>query len=131
MNGLWTYCVMHDGANDAYTMNCPAPYNSQYVFDISFNDTRSCTECTCDAPQGGACSSLVTIYTDNMCTMQLASDTVTEAAPVCVTLSPGGPPLGSKNASTPVFTPGMCQPDGGVPTGNVQQNGPITFCCLN
>lgn len=127
--GLWTYCVTKHGANDDYTMTCPPEYPSKYVFSLDYDDSRACAPCTCGPPEGSECSSLVSVYADNECsaTKQVGSITVS-AAPMCLNLPPGSP-IGSVNATTPVYKPGSCQPSGGELTGNVHEIGPMTFCC--
>jgi hypothetical protein len=131
--GFWTYCIQHDGADDDYTSVCPpnSPYQNKYVFMIDYEDMRTCTPCACDPPQGSTCSSLITVYTDNVCSAQLASDTVMADAAMCVNLPSGAPSLGSKTATPPLYKPGICAAHGGEPTGDVHKIAPITFCCVN
>lgn len=128
--GFWTYCVSKHGAYDDYTMACPPEYPNMYHFSLDYDDSRGCAPCKCGAPEGSTCSSLISVYADNQCSMteQLGSITVSSAAPMCLNLPPGAP-LGSKAASPPLYKPGTCEPSGGDPTGTVTPFGPMTFCC--
>jgi hypothetical protein len=75
-------------------------------------------------------SSLITAYADNECSsaQELGAITVSATEATCLNLPPTST-LGSMSATTPVYTPGTCQANGGVQTGGVQKIGPITFCC--
>lgn len=128
--GFWTYCVAHEGADDAYTMTCPLAYPRKHVFSIDYFDARTCTSCTCGPPEGSDCTSTVSVYEDNACSTatELGSVAVSSALPVCLDLLPGSP-LGSKAATPPLYEPGSCQPSGGEPTGDIEKIGPVTFCC--
>src|SRR5262249_5935632 len=94
------------------------------------DDSRGCTPCACDPPQGSHCSSLVTVYTDNTCSSHLAQDTVKDDAPMCIDLPSGGPALGSKSATPPLYVPGKCPAQGGDAIGMLKPFGRITFCCI-
>jgi hypothetical protein len=104
-------------------------YSEQHVFYEDFQDTRSCSDCTCGAPSGGSCSSDVSIYADGACSTSTASVTVDSTGPTCVDV-PSGAALGSKSASTPTHTPGSCSPGGGMPMGAATPIQASTFCCL-
>ena len=110
-------------------MTCPPEYPSKYIFSSDYDDSRTCAPCTCGPPEGGECSSLVSVYADNECsaTQQLGSITVS-AVPMCLNLPPSSP-LGSKTATTPAYKAGSCLPSGGELMGGVQNVGPMTFCC--
>jgi hypothetical protein len=122
----FSICVSIDG-DDPIVM-CPAGYPIPHVYYLGGDDNRGCADCQCRPPQGDSCSSLVSFYTDDACTMQVGSVTAASAGPMCVSI-PEGSPLGSKQASAPVYTPGTCQPSGGGPTGSVEPKHPVTFCC--
>jgi hypothetical protein len=120
-------CIYQKGDND-----CPVPvdaYTDKHVFYDSLQDTRACSRCTCGVASGSTCSSTVSIYTDGACSTPAYSATVDAMGPVCHDLPPGTP-LGSKSATTPTYTPGSCQPDGGQPMGAATPTGAATLCCI-
>jgi hypothetical protein len=127
-NGAWTYCIMHEGAGDAYTETCPSEFTQLYAFGESFKDTRTCSPCSCGAPEGSACTSDVSLYSDSACVEPAGSVIAQSSAPMCVD-TPTAWALGSKQASAPVYRPGTCPPSGG-PAGAAPLEAPMTLCCL-
>ncbi len=119
-------CVSRQG--DDSLIECPQGYPARSVFYVAANDDRGCTACGCDPPQGSTCSSLVSLYTDGACSMQIGAVTATSSSSMCVDI-PAASSLGSKQASPPTYIPGSCQPNGGKATGTVQPLDPFTFCC--
>jgi hypothetical protein len=128
--GIWTYCVTHDGYDDQYTSMCPSTYPVLRIFGNSYNDTRVCDPCTCDPPVGSTCESLVTVYSDATCSNQIGSVMATADGSMCVDIA-AGTPLGSKSATAPIYMPGACQPHGGGVVGSPNYDAPQTFCCLD
>src|SRR5262249_36123821 len=129
-SGLWSYCVSHDGAGDAYTLDCPKEYPTLRVFGADYSDSRGCTPCSCGAPQGSYCSSLVVLYPDGVCSSHVRALTATSISSVCGHTPPGSP-LGSKQENPPMYSAGECTPSGGEMVGALTYVGPITFCCMN
>jgi hypothetical protein len=129
--GSWTYCIMHDGAGDEYTKQCPkgSPYKNLFVFADDFSDSRTCAPCTCGQPEGSACSSLVSFFTDGACSDQVASVTALSSTATCDHI-PSTSPLGSTMVSPPTYTPGTCAASGGDVTGQAIPDAPVTLCCL-
>jgi hypothetical protein len=119
-------CVSRHG--DDPVIPCPGGYPQRYVVYVGSDDNRECAPCGCEPPQGSTCSSLVSLYADDACSMQVASVTATSSDAMCVDI-PAGSPLGSKHAGPVTYTPGTCQPSGGQVTGTVQPQDPVTFCC--
>ena len=119
-------CVLREGDDDFFM--CPPGYPFRSVYYLGAKDTRMCAPCTCEPPEGSNCSSLVSFYTDDACTEQIASVTATNTSSMCAEIPPGSP-LGSKQAGKPTYTPGSCKPMGGEEVGSVQPNHPFTFCC--
>lgn len=122
----YALCISREG--DDPLVLCPMPYPHRSVFYLSANDMRGCSTCTCDLPQGGACSSLVSIYADDACSTLVGVVTATSDDSMCIDVPPGSP-LGSRQATPPTYTPGSCQPSGGQETGSAQPEDPFTFCC--
>jgi hypothetical protein len=121
----YSICVSREGDEPAIV--CPAGYPDRSVLYVSATDNRHCAPCECGEPQGSSCSSLVTLYSDEACSADVASVTVTSDS-MCVEI-PAGVSLGSKQAGPSTYSPGTCQPSGGQPSGDVQPTVPFTFCC--
>ena len=119
-------CIYHDGDQD-----CPSygPYSEKHVFYPSYQDTRACTPCTCDAPAGSKCSAQLSVYTDGACSTPAYTATIDATGPACHDL-PAGSPLGSKAAGVTTYVPGACAPGGGMPMGSADPIQPATMCCL-
>ena len=122
----FTICVSRQG--DDPLVECPLGYPERGVFYLGGDDTRGCSPCKCGPPQGSSCSSLVSLYSDSTCSMQIGSVTATSSGPACISV-PANSPLGSKQASSLIYTPGSCQASGGEDIGSVQLIDPFTFCC--
>ncbi|WP_437933319.1 hypothetical protein [Sorangium sp. So ce341] len=106
---------------------CPEHYPELQALYTGFDDTRSCSPCGCDPPEGSACSAFVSIYGDGSCSRLLGAETVTLTGPKCV----AGPDLelGSMTAEWVTNEPGTCAPTGGVAAGEVTPTGATYFCC--
>jgi hypothetical protein len=123
----FSICVSRQG--DDPNIKCPDGYPARSVFYVSAVDNRECAPCECGPPQGSSCTSLVSLYADGACSIPVGSVTATSSSATCVTV-PAGSSLGSKQAGSPTYVPGPCQPSGGGETGSVQLNDPFTFCCV-
>jgi hypothetical protein len=119
-------CIAQKGDND-----CPgSPYTEKHVFYTSYQDTRSCSSCSCGPPAGSVCTSEVTAYSDDTCmSAPVASVLADSSAPKCLDVISGSA-LRSKSASSPTYTPGICTPSGGDPMGSVVPVDPFTLCCI-
>jgi hypothetical protein len=126
--GTWAHCVFRSG--DEGTTECPSGYPSMHRVADSYDDTRGCSPCACGSPSGSTCATLVSFYEDGACSMPLASDTVTSAGPMCLDVPPGSA-LGSKAATSPIYTAGSCTPSGGAPTGTLTPVGFVIACCVD
>lgn len=122
----FSICVSRQG--DDALIQCPRGYPARNVFYPAGDDDRACAPCECGPPEGGSCSSLVSVYADGACSVPVGTVAASSSGPVCVSI-PADSSLGSKQASPPVYTPGTCQPSGGEQTGSVKPIDPITFCC--
>jgi hypothetical protein len=121
-------CVFRDVGVDK---ECPKDYPERHVFYDDFDDTRACTECTCNPPQGSQCTAVASIFKDAACSVPipLITGITADAEPFCYNPPPGSA-LGSKTVSAPTYTPGSCAPTGGELTGAVSLLGEAVFCCL-
>lgn len=125
----FSLCLYHAG-KDLTVEGCPDTY-SRYVLVAAngeVDDTRACEPCSCSAPEGAACSALVSVYYDGACTTTLAAATASLEDPACVDLPASGVGLGSKKATWTVQQPGTCASFGG-PVGGVAPSIPVTLCC--
>ncbi len=120
----FSICV--NRAGDDTNIACPVGYPARNVVYLAADDNRSCAPCGCEPPQGSSCSSLVSLYADDACSVQVGAVTATSSTLVCVNV-PAGSPLGSKGANPPVYSPGSCQPNGGGQIGAVQPTDSYTF----
>ena len=128
-SGLWTFCVASDTPDE--TSPCPGSYPVRHSLASSYQDDRTCTDCTCSDPAGSSCSSLVSVYSDAACSDQLGTVTATDTGmpPACVNV-PEGSAIGGVTATEPEYTPGKCTPSGGVLTGPPPVPlGQLTLCC--
>jgi hypothetical protein len=118
-------CISQPGEH-----TCPATHPTKYVFYKDMDDGRSCTECTCDPPEGSLCTATLSIYKDEACSVPLPFvNAIDSFKAVCHDLLTGTD-LGSKQITAPVYQPGTCLAQGGDPTGQVDPMEPITYCCL-
>jgi hypothetical protein len=123
-------CIAQPGVYDCTDpMNLTQDYSETHLLYVEYQDTRTCTPCTCSAPAGGTCSSTISVYTDGACSTLAYSATVTSSGPACNDL-PAGTPLGSKSAMPPAYAPGTCTPGGGQPMGAATPTDVTTFCCI-
>ncbi|MEP7127035.1 MAG: hypothetical protein ABJE95_39245 [Byssovorax sp.] len=108
---------------------CPDEFSDKHLVFDHFDDARSCSACTCAAPSGGMCSSMISYFTDGACSAVINMETITSTAQsFCYSLPPGAA-LGSKSAGPLTHTPGVCPPSGGDPLGSGEPVEPTTFCC--
>lgn len=117
-------CIFQKGDQD-----CPEDYPAKHVFFDEAYDSRRCSDCSCAAPEGGACSATVMLFQDGSCSVMASGMVpVSSSEPQCVPIVQGLS-LGGKKMTEPSYTPGTCEPIGGDPTGSVELKGPSTFCC--
>ncbi|MDI1428124.1 hypothetical protein [Polyangium sorediatum] len=110
---------------------CPAEgYVEQFVLYEEFKDERTCTACTCGAPEGSSCSSEISLFADAACTTSPWIASAGSDGPTCHDVASKGRALGAKTAAPPVYHAGSCAPAGGDVEGDVALAGPRTLCCL-
>jgi len=114
-------CVARTG-----THPCLAPYTQSRTLYEEATDTRGCTSCSCDDPQGGSCGgSMVLNIPGPTCG---GPGVVYPPENYCMTLSP---PETSAAIVGPLSLSGAgCAPSGGVPTGSASPSSPVSVCCL-
>ena len=117
-------CLLQRGDNE-----CPSAYPQKHLFYKGFTDTRSCTPCACSTPVGSTCSAQVSIFKDSACSAPILTYAIGASGPKCLDML-SGVALGSKLATEPVYTPGVCQVSGGEAIGEAVPEELSTFCCL-
>jgi hypothetical protein len=106
------------------------PWTKKAFFYGDWKDNRECSDCTCGPPVGSDCKAMISVYNDNACQVLQASNDVSSAPNFCDNVPPGMS-LGSKSSMSPVYIPGTCLANGGVPNGGIAEPiMPTTFCCL-
>lgn len=112
-------CIQRDGEHD-----CPAPFDDRTLFHRAFDDSRSCSGCSCQS-SSPACEADVEICS-------LGFDQVTlESDGGCYQLNSSDGD-GVTLFSTAVVDQGSCDPapETGEVSGDVVETEPVTVCCL-
>jgi hypothetical protein len=115
-----TLCVAHDG-----DVPCPgSPFTLRAVYYGGFDDTRACSACGCDPPQGAACTGSARRYAsiDGTCSAQVEQDSLPLA---CGTTTRVGGDWRIDSGPSG----GSCNTSGGQPTGAATPKNATTFCC--
>lgn len=122
----WGVCL----ATSVSDIACPSAYAARHVIYDSFNDSRSCSACSCEPPSGGQCISGLAVYPGPACggSTTLTGGITALGKPFCFDLPPGAA-LGSMKMTPPQFVGGSCEPRGGVSQGEVTKQGALTLCC--
>jgi hypothetical protein len=120
-------CLVQKGDNA-----CPDTYPDKHLLYKGFVDTRACTPCECSAPIGGNCTASVSVFKDPLCGTPILGGSygIDSTGPACIDILPSGQAFGSKLATAPVYSPGVCQISGGMAIGEAVPEEPSTFCCL-
>lgn len=123
-------CILRDGEHD-----CPADpgnvFTEQHFFYNGVQDNRQCSACTCGPPMGSACTPMISIYKDDVCSAAsaVAQISVSSADDVCLDIALPGQELKSKSAGPTTYLPGTCPAMGGDPSGSAIKTNPVTSCC--
>jgi hypothetical protein len=116
-------CIRQEGSQ-----TCPAGWTTALQAFTGGSDMRGCNACSCGDPGTSCAGGSYSFYDFDNCMMggdppgMIASNTCTDVS----TLMDGG--TWSIQASLPAAN-GACAAQGGEPTGGVQTDGPMTFCC--
>ena len=126
------WCIMSSGE-----VACPPDSEFSVVYTTHTNDppqdTRDCSECSCESPQGGSCwisrpTAAGVPYGDSMCLTPLAYEPFTVPTS-CQPLAAAPPAANFKLIEPIMLDAGGCAADGGQPTGTVTPGPAVTFCC--
>jgi hypothetical protein len=116
-------CIQKDGDT-----LCPAGTFSQKVATFTGGtDNRTCGDCTCGDASAMCGAGTYTFYDADQCGNM--GDNPATIADMCRNV---GPLLDFNSWSIRANIPkaqGTCPPGGGEPKGEVQTDGPVTFCC--
>lgn len=126
-------CIYQRGDHE-----CPASWSGErrVVYEVTvdklgFIDARDCSPCSCGAPIGSGCTAHVRTFEDGACSKLIADVPIASFfGEQCTNVSPGIA-LGSKEVSALMYFPGVCEPIGGEPIGEVKPDPDqaVTFCC--
>jgi hypothetical protein len=126
-------CIYQRGDHE-----CPASWSGQrrVVYEVTadklgFIDARDCSPCSCGAPIGSGCSAHFRTFEDGACSKLISDDPIASFfGSQCTNVSPGIA-IGSKEITSLSYFPGVCEPIGGEPIGEVKPdpNQAVTFCC--
>jgi hypothetical protein len=125
----WHMCIAQEG--DAGCVG--STYTEKHLAFSDPVDMRTCSPCTCGAPSDSKCTVAISTYPNAGCVPDETYGyawTVNSTMPEWCEPVIAGTALLSKSASPPVYVPGTCTPDGGVPGGTVTLTSPTTFCCI-
>ncbi|UQA55547.1 hypothetical protein [Polyangium aurulentum] len=118
-------CVFIDG-----DFSCPTEgYTQRFLYYRDFESDRKCTDCTCGAVEGSACTATATIYKDEACGAFLTGTSINADDEACLEMNPGQA-LGSKQVTDFAYLPGVCMASGGELEGTAKEVDPVTFCCV-
>ncbi|MRG98286.1 hypothetical protein [Polyangium spumosum] len=109
---------------------CPAEdYIDRVIVYEAFEDHRTCSPCTCGAPEGSSCSAWITLYEDAACSADTFKASASSTKPTCLDINPEGQGIAAKAATAPTYHAGVCEASGGELSGDVALVGPRTLCC--
>jgi hypothetical protein len=119
-------CVQYDSV-----AACPAGWDTAITVYSSFDDTRTCSACTCG--DGAMCGdSHYTFYDTSTCTSNSANGAINVGANGSNACTDVSSDVSKPNWSARVTTPqvhGNCPPGGGQPMGMVTTHAPYEYCC--
>ena len=118
-------CIVHAG-----DVACPAGgYAQRVVYDSQLLDTRTCSACTCDPPEGSCTAGTVSFYMDTACADNTPRSVPTTGA--CTTVNANAAQGSARITVAPTLIDGGCAPHGGaLVDGGVKGATPSTVCCL-
>jgi hypothetical protein len=113
-------CIFREGFHE-----CPAPYDDRHVLGTEgeYDDTRSCSSCSCTSPDNFSCDLSYTLYSDTACMTSVLTFPADES---CNGVAAGVTAASYKASFS--FN-GSCAASGGKPEGTVRPKTPMTVCC--
>lgn len=93
-------------------------------------DTRTCSPCTCGAPDGGKCAVKTTLYQDSRCFDELGNEFISNSdPPICSRV--GNAPLAAMRSVFTQNEPGTCTPSVSTIEGGKLEPGDTHVLCCN
>lgn len=121
-------CIKQDGASK----QCPAGYTKAVDAFAGGTDTRACSGCAC-GDSNLDCSGSYTFYDLDNCAAGGSDPPITIDSNQCKSVSvliENNNPNSTWSVSTDnSVAQASCPASGGQPTGSVNTQGPVTFCC--
>ncbi|MDI1484665.1 hypothetical protein [Polyangium sp. y55x31] len=117
-------CVYREGDHP-----CPEGWDERQLLYQHVQDNRSCAACTCDAPTGGTCSTIATVFSGPACTDLAHSGSIFAGMDAPCWDLMAGAPLTGVSSTPPEYVSGKCTPSGGNVEGDVVLADPVTVCC--
>lgn len=109
---------------------CPEGWTDRRTGWREVTNTRTCSACTCGAPEGASCTVRASVYANDACTDERGNMMLTSTdAAQCIDLAVGTA-LGSKTAEVLAYQPGTCAPSTSEVLGEVTFAHPVTYCCV-
>lgn len=114
-------CVFRPGLH-----SCPGgPWSAREVLFEAWTDERTCSTCSCGAPDLGSCAPSVELFTDDACTAPHPAGLLDDA---CAPMQ-GYAPRSARREAGSTDLQIACEASGGEPGGSVEAVDPITLCC--
>lgn len=109
---------------------CPEGWTDRRTGWRVVTNTRTCSACTCGAPEGASCTVRASVYADDACNDERGNMVlVSTGADQCIDLAVGTA-VGSKAAEVLSYQPGACAPSTSELLGEVTFEHPVTYCCV-
>jgi hypothetical protein len=124
-------CILSIAPDEEASVECPVDYPDMHVFSRDVEDSRACTQCTCNQTAPSTCSALFSLFQGDACDpgQLLGTTAVGFGSEACAPVQLPAAELGSMAASWTTNEPGSCVASGGEATGEVKPRSPRTFCC--
>lgn len=125
-------CIYSEGENDCPYDDPSNVFTEQHIFYQGYDDARHCSDCSCGAPTGSACTAMFSAYNGNdvTCSTQaIGQNQISLVEPLCIDIALLGQGLGSKSAGPATYIPGTCPAMGGEESGSAVKLHPTTLCC--
>lgn len=119
-----TWCIFREGEHE-----CPAegPYTEGEVRFRGYDDSRGCSACSCEDPEGTCTGFTATLFTDDTCGIGTFGGSVDATCSLDTTAS--APTVRAVRRSGAADIDADCSPSGGSATGELTLEDPITICC--
>ncbi len=121
-------CVWREGDHSCEELG---PFEEKELRWTGFDDTRSCSDCSCDAP-AGECAGVIWLYEEAACASPhdlMPTDGVCFQSDIAVQSTRVRTSGAACGGACQVVASATCTPLGGEPVGSAEPTGVHTFCC--